>query len=184
MSTRPFLYVALSLGFLACKGDAGPPGDKGDKGDTGDSGTAGDVTGTLTGTITDGVKHDALAGVTVNAEDTAGAVIKSATTGSDGSFSIIVNAGAVDLTFEKEDYTSPGVLHAGVAIGQTVHFAVAMNEAASGKPSVSLAATGDDFGYGASVPLTAVAADPNGDTLTYTWTNGTWPVLGAVTGKR
>ncbi|HEU0034327.1 MAG TPA: carboxypeptidase regulatory-like domain-containing protein [Kofleriaceae bacterium] len=177
--SRSIAFVMLAAGFLACKGDTG---DKGDKGDPGDPGGPVITTGTLTGTVSDGVKGDPLAGVVVTAQDAGGGSLGSVTTGADGTFSLVVAAGPVDLVFDKELYTSPGVLHAGVNIGQTVSFAVTMNESASGKPSVSLAAGGDDFGYGVSVPLTASAADPNGDPLTFTWVNATWPVLGAVTG--
>lgn len=176
MNRRPLVWMTLlSLAIVACKGDTGDPGPKGDPGEV--------DTGTLTGTVTDGVKLDPLAGVVVTARDFAGTPLVTATTESNGTFSIVVDAGPVDLTFEKELYTSPGVLHAGVGIGQTVHFAVTMNESASGRPSVSLSATGDDFGYGASVPLIATAADPNDDSLTYTWSNATWPVLGSVSGS-
>ena len=187
MSTsRVLLVTLLSFGAVACKGDtgpAGPPGDQGNPGPTGSDGTPAPTTGTLTGTITDGVKGDALADVTVTAADAGGTTLATATTGADGAFSIIVTAGPVDLSFAKPLYTAPGVLHAGVGVGQTVHFGVTMNEAATGKPSVLIAVAGDDFGYGATVTLDATASDPNNDPLSYTWTNATAPALGSVTGS-
>ena len=177
--------VLVALLLAACTGDTGPAGPQGPQGNAGSNGSDGQsapTTGTLTGTVTDGVMHDALANVAVTAMDAGGATLASATTAADGTFSVTVAAGPVDLAFAKDLYTSPGVLHAGVGLGQTVHLSVAMNEAASGKPSLSLAVAGDDFGFGAQVPITATAADPNGDTLTYTWSNTTAPLVGAVGG--
>ncbi|MGE5184038.1 MAG: carboxypeptidase regulatory-like domain-containing protein [Acidobacteriota bacterium] len=173
----------VALPMLACKGDTGSPGPQGDPGDPG---TPAPTTGTLTGVVTDGIALDALPGVTVTASDTGGGVLATTTTTADGKFSVDVTAGPVDLVFDKPLYTAPGVLHSGVGIGQTVRIAVTMNEAASGKPSVLLAlpAPGDDFGYAATVALTASAADPNGDQLTYAWANTTDPKLdSAVTGS-
>jgi hypothetical protein len=171
---------SLACGLAACAGDQGPPGDAGPKGDPGQPAAP---TGTLAGRITDGIAGDVLAGVTVTAADTGGTPIATATSGADGKFSLTVTAGAFDLSLARPYYTSPGTLHTGIGIGQTVQLAITMNEAASGKPSVVLAAAGDDVGYGATVPLTATAGDPNGDTLRYTWSNTTAPVLGAVTGS-
>ncbi len=178
---RTVLVALLTL--AACTGDTGPAGPQGPQGNAGSNGSNGQdapTTGTLIGTVTDGVMHDPLSNVAVTAMDSGGATLASATTAADGTFSLSVTAGPVDLSFVKDAYTSPGVLHAGVGVGLTVHLTVAMNESASGRPSVLLAATGDDFGYGAQVPIAVTAADPNGDSLTYTWTNATGPVLGAV----
>jgi predicted CXXCH cytochrome family protein len=157
----------------------------GEQGPTGDPGTPGVpiTTGTLAGRITDGVAGDALAGVTVTAMDFGGSTLATATSGTDGRFSVTVTAGAVDLGLAKSFYTSPGTLHTGVGIGQTINLSITMNEAASGKPSVALAAPSNDVGYGANVTLTATASDANGDTLTYAWKNTTVPVLGTVTGS-
>lgn len=191
------------LGLAGCSGEQGPPGGKGDpggqgppggKGDPGDPGPKGDpgdqgppgtpiTTGTLTGTVTDGVAGDPLSGVGVTAMDAGGGVLATATTGDDGAFSVTVTVGPVDLAFARSFYTSPGTLHTGVGIGQRINLAITMNEAASGRPSVALAAPGNDVGFAASVPLVATASDPNGDALTYTWKNATVPVLGAVTGS-
>ena len=180
------LMTLVSLPMIACKGDTGATGPQGNPGDPGSPGTSAPTTGTISGAVTDGIKLDALPGVTVTASDSGGGTLATATTGADGKFSLDVTAGAVDLSFAKADYTSPGVLHSGVNAGLSVRVAVTMNEAASGKPSVLLAAPspGDDYGFGASVALTAAAADPNGDALTYAWANTTDPVLdSAVTGS-
>jgi hypothetical protein len=179
-SARLLAIVAL---VAACKGDPGSPGSKGDPGDTGPGGSAAPTTGTLTGVVSDGVVHDALANVAVTATDEGGGALATATTDASGKFSVTVTAGPVELTFAKTDYTSPGTLQTGVGIGQTVQVAVTMNEAASGKPSLLLSAVGDDFGYGGSAALTATAADANGDTLTYTWSNAGDPPLGTVSGN-
>ena len=155
---------------------------KGDKGDPGQNGVSGPTTGVIAGTVTDGVAGGPLSGVSVTALDSGGAMLAFATTGTDGRFTLTVMAGTTDLAFAKQYYTAPGTMHVGVGAGLTVNLSVTMNEAASGKPSVTLAAAGDDVGYGATVALTATATDPNGDTLTYAWSNATSPVLGSVSG--
>lgn len=141
------------------------------------------TTGAIAGTVSDGVTHTPLANVAVTAEDEGSDTLGSATTGSDGTFKLVVPAGPAVMTFALADYTSPSPLQTGVGIGETVHIAVAMSESASGVPSVSLAATGDDLGYGTSVPLTATASSPLGNTLTYTWTDTDDPALGTVSGS-
>jgi len=180
---RPFLCVALLSSILfACKGDPGVPGTPGSNGSSGDPGKPAPTTGTLEGMITDGVTSQVLMNVAVTAMDAGGGVLATTTTGVDGRFTFEVTAGPVDLSFDKALYTSPGVLHSGVGIGEHVQVSVTMSEAASGKPSVLLAVAGDDFGYGATVPVMAVASDPNDFDLAFAWKNATWPVLGSVTG--
>lgn len=141
------------LGLAGCSGEQGPPGDPGPQGDPGDQGPPGTpvTTGTLRGTVTDGVAGDPLAGVSVTAKDLGGGVLATTTTGADGAFSVTVTAGAVDLALAKEFYTSPGTLRTGVGIGQNINLAIAMNEAASGRPSVALAAPGNDVGFCATI---------------------------------
>jgi hypothetical protein len=180
LTGRTVVSISLLCAVVACKGDPGTPGDQGPPGE---AGTTPSTTGTLAGKVSDGVANDALAGVAVTAADAGGATIATTTTGADGKFAITIAAGPVDLSFAKANYTSPGVLHSGVGIGQTVTLAVTMNESASGKPSISLAAPTDDTGYGAAVALVATASDPNGDALAYAWANTTWPVLGSITGS-
>jgi hypothetical protein len=177
MSSRRLASIVL-FALAACTGEQGPPGPQGPQGPGGDAGPPGTTpatTGTITGTITDGVATTPLAGVSVTAEDLGGGTLATATSGTDGTFSVTVDAGPVDLVLAKADYTSPGTISSGVGIGQTIHLAITMNESASGKPSVAIAATGDDVGYGQTVTLTATSSDPDGDALTTTWTNATWP---------
>ena len=102
----------------------------------------------------------------------------------DGTFRIQLTAGAVDLVLDKPFYTSPGTLHTAVTNGKTTRLSVAMSESALGAPSVAIKAPpGNDFGFGAVVPLTVDARDPNGDPLVYSWKNTTAPMLGAVAGS-
>ncbi|HEU4731404.1 MAG TPA: carboxypeptidase regulatory-like domain-containing protein [Kofleriaceae bacterium] len=171
----------VCLGLFACTGDQGPPGDQGPKGDPGDPGTPAPTTGTLSGTIQDGVATTPLAGVQVTATAPGGgATLGTATTDAAGKFTFTLEAGAVALQFQKDFYTS-FTAQALVFLGQTQDLTVVMNEAASGKPSLSLGAIANDPGYGATVTLTASATDPNGDPIVYTWTNTTAPALGKLT---
>ena len=133
------LSSLVCLGLFACAGEQGPPGDTGTKGDPGNPGAPA-TTGTLAGTVTDGTAKDPLSGVAVTAMDAGGATLATATSDASGKFSVTVTAGAVDLSLGKTFYTSPGTLHTGVGIGQTINLAITMNEAASGKPSLALAA--------------------------------------------
>ena len=164
-------------------GATGPSGPPGPTGPTGPTGPAGASSGTLSGTITDAVAGGALQGVAVTVTDSGGAVLTTASTGQDGRFSAVAPAGAVLVQLAKTYYTSPGPLLVGVLAGQTVAVNAALSESAAGRPSVSLAAQATDAGYGATVPVTASANDPNGDALTYAWANATATGLGAVAGS-
>jgi hypothetical protein len=165
--------------LAACRGSTGPEGPQGPEG----SGSQTPTSGTIDGTVDDAVALVPLPGVTVTADDEGGDTLVTTTTDASGKFSVIVPAGPVELAFAMASYTSPGLLQSGVGIGETVQVSVMMSESASAKPSLALAATGDDFGYGATVPLTATASSPLGNTLTYTWSNTTDPVLGTVSGS-
>ncbi|MHB8872269.1 MAG: carboxypeptidase regulatory-like domain-containing protein [Myxococcaceae bacterium] len=154
-------------------GTSGQDGTTGPTGVTGSTGTAAPTTGTLSGTVTDGVKLDVLAGVTVTAKDSGGTTVETVTTGANGAFSMTVPFGTLSLSFAKANYTSPAAMPVGALAGQAVTINVTMNEATSGKPSVTVSAASNNVGYGATVTLTATATDPNGDTLTYAWTDGT-----------
>ncbi|HET7786118.1 MAG TPA: cytochrome c3 family protein [Myxococcales bacterium] len=165
------------------QGVPGPQGDAGPQGDPGPPGPPAATTGTLAGSVTDGFARDPLADVTVTATDLGGGTLAAAVTGADGTFTMTVPAGLVVLSLKKTFYTSPGSFLTSVMIGRTATMAVSMNEASSGRPSVALTAGGNDLRFGASVPLTATATDPNGDPLTYTWANATAPLLGSVVGQ-
>jgi len=159
-------------------------------GSDGAAGTSAPTSGTIAGAVTDSVKLDALSGVTVTAKDSGGAVLATATTDATGSYSLVnVPLGTVTVYFSKNYYTAPGGMTVGVLGGRTVTINAAMAESSSGAPSVSITGynngmyTTDDFGYGGTCALAASGNDPNGDNVTYAWTNGTSPVLGSVTGS-
>ena len=184
MRISPYLVlVFVGCGLVACTGSSGPTGPQGPSGPPGQSGSAAPTTGVLAGTITDALKGDAIAGVSVIAQDAGGSALATATSGADGSFALTLTSGSVDLAVTKQDYTSPGLLHTGVVVGRTVHVVISLSESASGAPSVALAAPSDDVGYGAAVSVTATASDPEGDKLAYDWSNDTSPPLGEVSGS-
>ncbi|MCL5966146.1 MAG: carboxypeptidase-like regulatory domain-containing protein [Deltaproteobacteria bacterium] len=183
MRRSAILFIILSLvaplAFSGCG-----------TGNTGPAGASAPTTGTLAGTVTDAVKGDALSGVTVTAKDSGGTVLGTAATDNTGSYTLgSLPLGTVTVYFSKTYYTPPGGLIVGVLAGQTVTINATMSEAASGMPSVAITGynngmyTTDDFGYGGTAALAASGNDPNGDTLTYSWSNATSPVLGSVTGS-
>jgi hypothetical protein len=121
---------------------------------SGDDGAAAPTTGTISGSVTDAVKGDALAGVTVTAssDNTAVNVVGTATSDASGNYAMSVPIGGAFVNFSKDFYTKPGGMFVGVGGGQTTTVNAAMSEAASGRPSASFAAAaGDNFGYGATV---------------------------------
>jgi len=166
--------LALLLSLSACSSSKGPAGP---------TGPAGTSTGTVSGTVVDAVAGGALAGVAVTISDTGGATLATAQTDGNGSFTASAPAGIVYVDLARQYYTSPGHLLVGVLAGKTVTVSASLSESALGWPSVTLAAPGDDVGYGATVPLVATASDPNGDALTFSWENVTSPALGAVSGS-
>jgi hypothetical protein len=162
-----FAWIALSLLvpvlFFGC--------GSGSDGAAGAPGTPAPATGTISGSVTDAVAADALSGVTVTAATTAGgAAIATATTDASGNYSMSAPIGGCYVNFSRDYYTSPGGMYVGVGGGLTTTVNASMSESSAGAPSVSFAAVaGDNFGYGATVVLAASGNDPNGDTLTYTW---------------
>ncbi len=166
--------LAVPLCFSGCGSD-------------GSNGAPAPTTGTVSGTVVDAVKADALAGVAVKASsDAAGTnVLATATTDATGAYSMSVPNGGAYINFSKQFYTQPGGMFVGIGGGVTTTVNATMSESAEGNPSVSFAAVaGDDFGYGSTVVLAVSANDPNGDTVTYLWENATedTPQLGTVTG--
>jgi hypothetical protein len=179
-----FLLVAIfliaPLLFMGCGND----------GAAGSAGTSAPTTGAIAGAVTDTVAGGGIAGVTVTAKDSGGAVKGTATTDATGAYSLAsLPLGTVTVYFEQTYYTSPGGMTVGVLGGQTVTINAALSESATGGPSVSITGynngmyTTDDFGYGGTAALAASGSDPNGDTLTYAWSNATAPALGSVTGS-
>ncbi len=191
---RVSMFLVAGFFIASCTGPTGPAGPAGSNGTngsdgangangaTGPQGVPGPTTGTLAGAITDGVAKTPLAGVAVKLLDAGGGTVASATTDDAGAFSLTAPGGALAVSFAKQYYTSPPNLAVSVLIGRTVTISVTMNEAASAMPSVALAAAGNDVGYGATVALTATAASPVGNTLSYKWTNTTSPIIGTVSG--
>lgn len=187
------ILAALASFAVACTGadgatgPAGPSGAtgengaKGDPGDKGLDGVAAATEGTLTGTVTDAVLKDALADVTVTVKDSGGTTIGTPVkTDSAGKFTVKAPVGTVVLKLTKTNYTDSADILVGVLGGQTVTFNTTLAEAASGAPSVTLAWTGDDFGYGKTANFTATATSPTGSTLTYAWANNTATKIGSV----
>ncbi|MDA8099030.1 MAG: carboxypeptidase-like regulatory domain-containing protein [Nitrospiraceae bacterium] len=134
----------------------------------GDTGSAGNTNGTISGVVTSATGTALLAGVTVTAV-TSGTT---ATTDSSGAYSMSVPAGTYQLSFALSSYTS-GSATAYVAAGTTTTINVTMAQAASGKPTVTIAVANNNIGFGNSIDVTASATDPNGDTISYVWTNAT-----------
>jgi hypothetical protein len=176
------IFLVVPLFFMGC--------GSGSDGSAGAPGTSAPTTGTIAGTVTDTVAGGGIAGVTVTAKDSGGAVKGTATTDATGAYSLAsLPLGTVTVYFAQTYYTSPGGMTVGVLGGQTVTINAALSESATGGPSVSITGynngmyTTDDFGYGGTAALAASGRDPNGDTLTYAWSNATAPVLGSVTGS-
>ncbi len=186
---KTWAVAIAAIAVAGCTGPTGPagaqgdPGQPGDQGQKGDPGTAAPTTGTLAGVVTDAVKKDPLAGVAITVKDSGGTLLGNAITDNDGKFSVTAPAGGVIVNFAKQYWTSPGDLPVGVLAGKSVSINTTLAEDKSGKPSVSLAVTGDDFGYGQSTNLTATASSPTGATLSYSWKNATVPAIGTVTGN-
>lgn len=180
------IFLIVPLLFMGCGND----GAAGANGSNGSNGTNAPTTGTIAGTVTDAVKLDGIAGVTVTAKDSGGVVKGTATTDATGAYSLAsLPLGTVTVYFEQTYYTSPGGMTVGVLGGQTVTINAALSEAAAGGPSVSITGynngmyTTDDIGYGGTAALAASGNDPNGDTPTYAWSNATAPALGSVSGS-
>jgi hypothetical protein len=201
-ATRRLNYLAAlmaaGLGSGACtgpKGDPGTPGTNGTNGTNGASGTNGadgkngtngvdaPATGTVAGVVTDAVANDPLAAVKVAIKDSGGAPIASATTDATGKFTATAPIGTVVLSLSKDNYTSPGDVMVGVIGGQTVTVNASLSESSSARPSLAIAVTGNDFGYGKVVNLTVNGTSPTSATLTYQWSNATGGGLGTVAGN-
>ena len=170
-------------GLAGAKGDPGATGGSGKDGNSGKDGAAAPTTGTLAGVVADAVKKDMLAGVTVTIKDSGGTQLGTATTDATGAFKVDnITVGTVVMSVAKQYWTSPGDSLVGVLAGQTVNISIALSEAASGKPSVTLTMAGNDFGYGNTATINATAASPTGATLSYAWANSTVPNIGTVAG--
>jgi len=184
-----WVAVVASLGIGGCTGPKGDPGVNGTNGTNGTNGKDGTngasapATGTVAGVVTDAVAKDSLAGVAVAITDSGGAPIATATTDANGKFTAAAPIGTVVLSLSKSNYTGMNGMLVGVLGGQTVNVTASLSEAASAKPSLAISFTGQDFGYGQTVTLTANGTSPTGSTLTYKWSNGSSGGLGSVAGN-
>ncbi len=172
MKTQSFpkllLYVVLCCTIVVGLGlMAGCKGDNGSNGAPGAPGLDAPTTGTVSGTVKTAVGAVPLAGVTVTASPAAAG--GTATTDASGAYSMSIPGGSYTLTFAKTNYTS-ATANVNVANSVNTPANATLAEAASGKPSVALAASGNDVGYGQKFTLTASATSPLGATLSYTWT--------------
>ena len=161
-----FMYAALccmlvfTIGSLAgCKGSDGSNGANGVL----DAPT----TGTVSGTVKTSVGSVALAGVSVTSNPVVTGA--TATTGADGSYSLSLPGGSYTLTFAAANFTT-ATANVNVANGVGTPANVTLAEAAGGKPSVALVASGNNVGYGQDFTVTATATSPLGATLSYSWT--------------
>jgi hypothetical protein len=134
----------------------------------GKTGSDGSTMGTVSGVVTSTTGTVPLAGVTVSANPAAG----TATTGADGSYNMSLPAGQYTITFALPNFTT-GTASANVAVGVTTPLNATMAEAAGGKPTVTIAASGQNVGYGNPFNLTATATSPLGNTLSYAWSGAT-----------
>ncbi|MBF8304001.1 MAG: Carboxypeptidase regulatory-like protein, partial [Dehalococcoidia bacterium] len=128
------LVLTLSLSFLSCKGPAGPagptgssgptgaPGPAGPSGSAGSTGSAGSAgaaatgTGTLSGTVTNSLTNQPVAGVAVGLEPAPGGV--NIQTDATGKFSATVPIGTYTLNFKRDNFAALSQ-PASVAAGQT-----------------------------------------------------------------
>jgi hypothetical protein len=147
------LVISLAFIFAGC---------------TGSNGAAGSSSGAISGTVTTATGAAPLAGVTVSTSPSAGTT----TTDGSGNYSLSLPAGSYTITFALTNYTS-GTTTANVAVGVTSSLNATMAEAASGQPTVTVAASGQNVGYGNPFNLTATATSPNGYPLSYVWSGAT-----------
>ena len=134
---------------------------------SGNDGASGSTTGVISGIITAGTTTNPLSGVTVSTNPPTSTV----TTGVDGSYVLSVPAGSYTVLFSMNGYTT-ATSDVNIAVGFTTPLNASMATAASGQPSVTLTASGQNVGFNSPVQLTATATSPKGATLTYTWSGG------------
>jgi len=176
------LVLTLSLAFLGCKGPAGPAGPAGSSGPTGapgpagPSGSAGSTgpagaagaaapgTGTLTGTVTNSLTNQPVAGVAVGLEPApAGVNIQTDAT---GKFSATVPIGAYTLNFKRDNFSALSQ-PASVAAGQTTTKTAALKPTA---PVVVNAGAAQVSKPGATATLAAKVEALDGSQITgYKW---------------
>lgn len=174
--SRKFIHLCLAtiivvgLGMAGCKGSKG---DKGDPGEAGPPGTSAVDRGSIAGTVTDASTGNGISGALVETGSF------SATTDSTGKFTLSnLPVGVYKLKASAANYNSAESDFVGVIAGQTteVNFALSAIQAPNQAPTVSLASQ-YQVGYGTVVNLSATTSDPDGDSVTCTWSQTGGPAI-------
>ena len=191
LSVAVFILLAVSI-LYGCSGDTGP------------AGPAAPTTGTISGTVTtstgapvSGITVSAFSGIIAskaasdasenyrlaNALQASATPAATATTDNSGNYTMSsVPAGTYTITFSDPagKFTIGSINNVVVVPGATITANAGMgsstpvSEAPAGQPTVTVAASGDEVGYGNTVDLTASATSPlPGATLTFTWSGAT-----------
>ncbi len=163
--TRTFVLLALCCAILVTFSLM-----TGCSGSNGAAGASAPTTGTVSGTVVTAVGSLPLSGVTVTTNPAvAGA---GATTGVNGGYTLALPGGSYTISYSMSMYTTATV-NVNVANGVQTPANATLAEAASGKPSVAVVASGNNVGYGQPFTVTATATSPLGLPLTYKWTGAT-----------
>ena len=174
------VLCAILLGCSSSGGSPGPAGAPGAQGEAGAQGPPFQAQGTIAGTVTATATGKRLGGATI--ADTAGSA--TATTKSDGTFSMAISVGVHGLTFKRQGYvdkTLPGV---NASLSGTTYIAVMMDtDPTTDGPTIVLS---DDLVAGFDSPVTVAAqvSSPDSDPtkLVYAWTQTSGLPASGLTG--
>ena len=184
-----FLLLAISV-MYGCSGDTGP------------AGTSAPTTGIISGAVTtstgvpiSGIQVSAFtagsntSAVTDSKENYKMAMalqatatpVATATTDGSGNYTMSAPPGVYTVTFSDPNglYTIGSMNNVILAAGATytvnagMGSSVAVSETSKAQPTVTVASSDNEVGYGGTVNLTASATSPLGATLTYTWSGAT-----------
>jgi len=156
--------IVTMLALAGCTGAVGPAGPVGPVGPDGVNGTS---TGIFSGTITNSLTSEALSGV--SASITADPSIKAvtATTATDGTFSVNLPIGSYSVSFSKTNFTSTNQT-VNIISGQTSTRTIALNPVANVIVSAGAAQAADPQSV-VSLKVSAVVLD-NSTISAYEWT--------------